>query len=367
MLKYITTLLITIFTITSANALDHKYGGFVTAFGAYTDPDQITQEQEDKKDFIADSEAWLILKQKFGILTLGGYIQLETEADSALKEGYLFVQTEMLRIEAGRTKNIAEKLHIAIPDASGMRFNRKGYVYKMFDYQNVTPVSSTALTTDEHTQKVSIVTAPYYGFQIGGSYIPGSYNGGGADLDRTKDFNTFKNGYAGTLRYTYDNGYRNFAWSAGYLELNGMNEFRSDPIGYLYFSSDRRQEYSSGINVGWGNITLGLSGRIIKETDPIAVDGITNSQDGFTVAAGMGYNFLKTSTTLSYQKTETEGDVTNEEIDTTEIFQFSTKYTAKKGFDIWTAIGQVNFIDETKLPENGQKGMFWSVGTTLTF
>ncbi|MBN1783519.1 MAG: porin [Alphaproteobacteria bacterium] len=294
----------------------------------------------------------------------GFFLELETEKHNPLEEAYAYTQNDWIRFELGCAKNMAEKTHIALPDSTGIRFNRESYIYDLFDLKNVTPLSSTALTTDNYTQKISFISKTWNGFQIGGSYLPSLLN-----KSQTKegilDEETIKDGFVGTLIYKYDGGYTKFATSIGYGEFNDLQNFHVDPLG-LKMSSDKRKEISAGMNLNLGGWTIGLSGRKINEKDH-PLNPTSDSQEGVIYGAGIGYEFLMFNTNISFQHTEIEGNKSIAKKDKTDLAMWGLSYKYNQNLKLWTALGYAKFTDESDLDSNGNRGGFFTLGGTFNF
>lgn len=294
----------------------------------------------------------------------GFFIELETEKHDPLEEAYIYTQNDWVRFELGRAKNMAEKTHIALPDSTGIRFNRESYIYDLFDLRSVTPLSSTAITTDNHTQKISFISKPWNGLQIGGSYLPKGINKYQTE-ENVLDEETIDDGFTTTLIYKYDGGYTKFATSIGYGEFNNLQNFHIDPLG-LEMSTDKREEISAGINLNLGGWTLGLTGRKINEKNH-PLDPTSSSQEGHIYGAGIGYEFLMFNTNISFQHTEVEGDKTNIKKDETDLILWGLSYKYNKNLKLWTGLGYARFKDESDLDLNENRGGFFTLGATFNF
>ncbi|MBN2675805.1 MAG: porin [Alphaproteobacteria bacterium] len=358
--KYVKIIFFSILLSPSIGFTEMKYGGNISLLLGNVDAHYPTQDPE---YIYGDLSTYVDAKTDFGAWSFGTYIETETESDDFLKEGYFYAQNKWLRFELGRAKNMAEKLHIALPDSTGLRFNRESYIYDLFDFKT-TVLTSSALTTDDHTQKVSFVSKPWHGLQIGGSYLPKEINKHQTE-ETISDYHTLENGFSSTLRYQYDGGYFKLATSLGFLHLNDLQNFQTDPIGQ-HSSAEKRQEYSGGLNLSLGGWTLGLAGRKVdEERSQIALSPV--SEEGYLYGAGIGYEFIMFNSNLSYQHSELEGNITSDKKDISDIFMWGLSYKYSEDLKFWTGLGYAQFKNEMKQASDENRGGFFTLGLSYDF
>ncbi len=349
--------------LTSFSAFaDIDYGGKATLLLGVEDAKYHTEN----RDYIyGDTSLFLDAKtEKTGDWSFGFYTEIESESDGFLKESYVYIQNNFARFEIGRAKNISEKMHIAIPDSTGLKFNRESYIYDLFDTKSVSLMSSSAITTDDHTQKISFITKPWNGFQVGGSYLPKIINKSQTS-ENILDEKSIDDGIIGAVKYKYDDGYFKFATSLGFARFNNLHNFQSDPLG-IKISAEKREEINVGLNLNFGSWLIGFNAKKINETPNILASNSV-SQEGTTWGAGIGYEFLMFNTNVSFQHTDIEGNKINLLNDKTDMFLWGLSYKYSADIKLWTGLGYAKFTDESRVGQNGNKGGFFTIGTSVDF
>ncbi len=347
----------------AASPWAYKFNGYLNNIVAYGDLERYSTT-DNKFKYSLDARVLGELSYKSRDFTIG--LRAEAESDYIFKEGYVFLQFPFIRFEAGRALNLAEKLHVAVPEASFSRFNNDSYIYDLVNNTQVAHLTTTALNSDDKSQKLSIISSKWKGFQIGASYAPGQASGYNKKYEFYDDENDghFENSYSAGIRFMQDWGYYKLAVSGGFLETNKANDIRIDLSG-VKDSFEKRTEYSSGINLTLGNVVIGAAGRIINEVAPYNPSG--NSYEGYVAAGGISYTFLQYAVSFDYQRSVMAGQYNIEGDDIVNLYQVSFKYNPKKKWHLWLSVGYIDMYDETELEENETKGVVGLLGLTYVF
>jgi hypothetical protein len=337
--------------------MDYKFSGYTSLIGAYG-------EMNDRPGAFVDGRLRGQISYKAKDFQIG--LQAEMENYYYVKEGYLFVQFPFIRFEAGRALNIAEKMHVQVPEASFTRFNNYSYVYHLIDNDRVAYLTSTSLNTDDRSQKISVISGQWKGFQVGASYAPGSLSGYDKEYDYRDEENNgeFEKSLALGAKFSQDWGYYKLALSGGYLQTDKANNLKIDLDGTKN-GFKRREEFSAAVNFLAGNWNFGAAGRLINEIEPHSLDG--RIYEGYVVSGGLGYTFLKYGVSLNYQRSAMEGLATDEEMDIVNIYQASFKYNPYKNLHFWISGGYLEMLDGGEIEENEVAGFFGIGGVTYLF
>lgn len=326
-----------------------------------------TKNEHNQRDYIfGDISGFMDAKTEISQdKTIGFYSEIETESDDFLKESYVYFQTNWGRFELGRAKNMAEKMFVSLPDATGLRLNRESYIYDFFDLKSVSVLSSSAITTDDHTQKISLISKSWNGWQGGVSILPQSFNKQ-QTTSGILDHETAKQGAIASVKYKgYLTDAIELSTSVGGAIFDDFQNFQTDPVG-MHQSFEKRKEVSVGINLDFAGWTLGLTGRKIDETQH-PLDFFSDSQEGQTWGAGIGYEFLMFDWSLSFQQSELEGNIFDANKDISKIIMTGISYKYTPEIKLWTGGGYAVFQDESHQKDLGNQGGFLSLGISVNF
>ncbi len=239
-----------------------------------------------------------------------------------LRDAFVYIQNNRVgRIEVGRTDPIAMKLHVFVPDVSGLRIHSKSFIYKYMLYDEYAD-TTTADTSSYRMNRISVVSAGRRQFQFGFSFAPG---------DKINDF---------------DNRKINSAWDFGIRYRN--NDFKFKPavsFGTVYIDNpvgrfgdtysaaidaDYRLEFSSGFNLSYNSFVFGLSGKYVYDKG-----NLLGAEENYVLGSGLSYDLLAWSFSLGYYFSENS----NEDVRTLAV---SSRYKFNESMDCWFSVGSVS-------------------------
>jgi predicted porin len=182
-------------------------------------------------------------------------------------------------------------------------------------------LSSTAITTDAETNKINYISPAFGGFQLAGSYMLASADGGGDGPDPAG----FENGYAASLIYRRD-GFGLSAAFAEFRDSGAPGEFR-------------RREFSVGSRYYWRGFQVAASYRHVGEDDnPGAF-----SNAGYAVNYGIAYEFGPIRLSLTDNYSSTEGDAANPRRDRANLTILSGKYALSEDVSAALSVGRAAY------------------------
>lgn len=327
-------------TGTPASAVELKYSSDdfsfdLTGYGTAG----LLEPDFDTPEFIGDWRVRAAAAYKFdGINSIGAVYALDAAAvdeNKFFREAFAYWQNNKIgRLEIGLTDSIARKLGVGLPDVGGLRVNDKPLFYK-----KITPdgpvISDTTLTTGRSAPRINIASIPIHGVQYGLSVSGLSHH-----YDYTTDFGIKIRQPSGKIKTAYVFG----------------ASFMSRPDGYRTdaytprVTADWRTQISGGVNVQYNSWMFGITGRLIYDENPIG-----RASDGVAAGAGVSYDILNYSLSLTYIFSDT--DIWHHDIagyiDHTAIASFRYKYS--ENIDLWLSGGLT-----TQTP-------FWAAGLRISF
>jgi len=262
-----------------------------------------------------------------------------TRADN-IDKSYVYVSGGFGKVIVGTESNGTVLMHTMAPDAAG-NTGADGLLTGGLAIAKPDAVSSTKVTTeidtDAEADKITYVAPSFYGFTVGGSYVPN------ANEDNQ---NTWGNGnsttnaaaeiYGIAAMYANTFGGLGVKASAGWVSYDISN------------ATDRSNEYAFGTQLSYAGFTLGGSYRIINENSG---SGSTiangNSASGNTWDIGLMYETGPWAVSAVYLKSTANGSMTTAGEDTAEIYQISGKYNMGAGVDLLATVGHAEYDDET--------------------
>lgn len=321
----------------AAHALEWERGNYSFDLGGYGTAGVINADDK-KPDFLGD---WRIRAQaaygprqnKFGAV-------FATDAEKFDEARYIddlfaFWQNSTFgRIELGMTESAAGKLGLGLPDVGAMRINDEPLFYKKI-YAQGPVISDTELDSGDQSLRLNYVTN-----RIGGAQYGLSVATLGDGFDYAVD--------AG-VKIRNPRGKTKTAFSLGASFMENLDNFHADCYS-PHVTADWRAQFAAGMNVQYNSWLVGLTARAIYDYDAIGV-----ATDGIAAGAGVSYDLLKYSVSVSYLMSATGiwHDDDTRYVDNTVIASLRYKYSAN--IDGWTSLGA-----STKTP-------FVAAGLRLTF
>ena len=261
--------------------------------------------------------------------------QKTTETGGAIDDLFALYQVKDYgRIEIGLTDSVSEKLGLGLPDVGGLRTNDDPIFYREIKPDGAV-ISDSTLDTGESALRLNAVSAVKNGIQYGLSV---------AGLTSKYDFTI-----DGGIKIRRPNGKTKTAYSFGMSFMNAPDNF-SQSIYSPHVTADWRAQTSFAVNVQYNSWVFALTGRAIYDKNPVGV-----VSDGFIVGAGVSYDFLKYSVSLTYSLSDT--GVWQSDVDDylNHVVLSSFRYKYSENVDGWISAGMTS---ETP---------FVSAGLRLTF
>lgn len=306
---------------TDAAAWEYNHGRYAFRLTGYGTVGVFQPEFQDG-DFLGD---WRVRAQmNFATRagqTLGAVYAIDAIAvddNRPLREAFGFYEHRKYgRIEFGVTDSIARKLGVGLPDVGGLRVNDRPLFYK-----KITPggavIGDTALSTGRRAMRINLASMPTHGGQYGLSV---------AGL--TDDF---KFAADTGVKFRYPTGKLKTAVALGASYMDAPDNYRADAFA-PNVTADWRVQVSAGLNLQYNSWIVGLTGRVIYDENPIGI-----ASDGIAAGAGVSYDLLKYSVSLSYLFSDTDvWDNRGGYIDHTGILSMRYKYSPN--VDGWVSIG----------------------------
>ena len=313
--------------IDSGHALQYNYGRSAFKFNASGTAGVIEPKFRDTLflgdfDLRAQYNYAVARGQTFGLIYEWDGHALD-ERDWSHDAFALYEIQDLGRMEIGWTDSVARKLSIGIPDVGGLRVNHKPLFYKKIRlHGNVIP--DTMVTTGHDAVRVNLVTVPTNVGQYGVSAAAF-----GDDYDYAVD---------GGVKFRFPNGKLKSALSLGASFMEKPDGY--SPASYLPdVSADWRAQGSIGFNVQYNSWIFGTSAVAIYDKSPIGTPS-----DGISAGAGVSYDILNYSVSLSYMYSHT--GIWHRDLphfyDHTGIASFRYKYS--ENMELWMSLG---LTDET--------------------
>lgn len=257
------------------------------------------------------------------------------DSDEYIDDLFMFWQSRRFgRMEIGMTESAAGKLGLGLPDVGGMRANDNPLFYKKI-HPDGPVVADGTIDSGDQSLRINLVTNPIGMAQYGVSFA------------------TIADGFdyavdAG-VKFRRPSGKVKTAFSLGASYIDKPDNFSADPYA-PNLTADWRGQLAAGLNVQYNSWVLGINARAVYD-----YEAISQASDGISAGAGLSYDILNYSVSLSYI-ISTVGiwhDDDRRYTNNTVLGSFRYKYSAN--VDGWTSIGVAS------------KSPFVAAGLRLTF
>ncbi|AJD54086.1 outer membrane protein OmpU [Thalassospira xiamenensis M-5 = DSM 17429] len=251
-------------------------GGYMEQWVGFTDEDN-TAASGRVNAFQSDTEVYFQGSTTLDNgIEIGARIELEGETSGdQIDEQFLYVNGGFGRIEMGKNDSVADSMSVLAPTVGPVNPNDGGTE----DWVNLENVIDTVPAFGGDQNRVSYMTPSFGGFQAGISFADDSNRNGANEVGTTTAYNSINgsgdNIVSGALAYSADFD----GFSLG-LSVEGENQ-------------DEDNWYGAGVNVGFGNFTVGGSyGKVDPDAgeDTDAFDlGVTYAMDAASVGLSYAY------------------------------------------------------------------------------
>ncbi len=323
---------------TSAFALGWQMRGVALDLSGYGTAGMI--DADDKKpDFLGDWRLRAQASYDMGARSrIGAVYSIDAQtvdSDQAIDDLFVFWQSRSFgRIEVGMTESAAGKLGLGLPDVGALRINDNPLFYKKINPDGPV-IADNTIDTGDQSLRVNVVSNSIGGAQYGVS-VATIADG----FDYAMD--------AG-IKFRRPAGKVKTAFSIGASFMENPDNFSDEPYSPA-LTADWRAQVAAGMNVQYNSWIVGLNARAIYDRD-----AVSPASDGVSAGAGISYDLLNYSMSLSYVLSSVgiwhDGD--RRYTDNTVVASFRYKYSAN--VDGWTSIGA-----SSKTP-------FVAAGLRLTF
>lgn len=233
---------------------------------------------------------------------------------------------DVVRVEIGLTDSVSEKLGLGLPDVGGLRMNDNPLLFTEIK-PNKRIISDTILDTGDGSPRINVVSVPHDGIQYGIS-VAGFSDEYAFTLD-------------GGIKIRRPNGKTKTAYSLSASFMSQPDGFEQSPFS-LPVVADWRAQVAAAMNVQYNSFMFALSGRAIYDKNPVGV-----VSDGIILGAGVSYDLLKYTVSLSYTFSDTgvwQDDI-KDSMNHTVVSSFRYKYS--ENVDGWISLGrslQTSFV-----------------------
>lgn len=305
-----------------ASALSTRSGNFNFALTGYGTAG-IIEPNFDKPDFVGDFR----VRGQIGYNidyehSLGAVYMIDEDAvheGEWAHDAFGFWQWRGVgRIEVGLTDSVAHKLGLGLPDVGGLRVNHESLIYRKMG-ANGPVIANPEITAGTDALRVNVVSASNSNVQYGISV---------SGLTKDYDF-----GADMGIKIKYSENKTKYALSLGGSFINKPDGFYTDGL-CDDVTADWRAQAALGLNVQYNSWIFAVTGRVIYDENPVGIPS-----DGFVTGAGLSYDLLKYTMSLSYLFSDTGvfHDNAKNYDDHTVVASFRYKYSGY--LDGWTSIG----------------------------
>lgn len=296
-----------------------------------------------------------------GDLKLGVMAQLKvgTEPDKVFDEVYLTIESNIGRFQIGNVKNTAYQMSVESPTVSFMGVQESSYNrFGIFGALGKS-AEATYATWDDISTKLNYISPSVNGLSIGLSLMP-SNNSAGEDNTIFSNNRVFQYGMSATALYQQRFGNEDewlLSASASYAHYKPRDSFSGThrPI----------RDISFGVNVGYGNITVG--GSVKRELSPfntsVIGENFSNAQ-GYVYDAGVSYDNGLYGISMNYIGAKTRDTALNSENNTSDLVVAAAKYRIGAGVNLFM---DVSYAQIDKASGEKAKGIASAAGFDVVF
>jgi hypothetical protein len=314
-------------------------------------------------------------------LEAGGNV--DTRANAAnpqntdvIDKSSVFVEGGFGKVIIGTEANGAVLLHVMAPDAAGnwgsdgILTGGNAIAAPAWASGAIGLRTTTEIDTDDNAEKITYVSPSFYGFTVGGSYIPNALSEDNRGVEGGSTNNQLNTTTGAVPAYgvgaLYANTFGDFGVkaSAGFVwyDLTRAGKAGNADLGY---HGEANHEWSVGTQLSYKGVTLGGSYRNIS--DEVTAAAGRNSFDGHVWDAGVSYASGPYAVSFSYLQSQYEGSTTIAKDDKEEVYQASGKYALGPGVDALASAGYVKYTGETAAADQNNKGWVVMSGLSLAF
>ena len=374
-------------TETTVEAFDQpielQVGGYMTWYATYGNQRKttlvapaaagLTVDKYNSFDLMGNAEVYFSGKTKLeNGVEIGAMVQLKagtdsTTSDHVVDETYMTIDSKAGRFIAGNVKNVSNQMSVWAPSVSSVGeqetdFTRVIVVPAGFAYNK-----ATYALLDDVSTKLSYVTPTVSDFTFGISLMPGNKTKGkdADDLLIPNDgIKLFRYGADMAALYEHDFGDFNLSTSAAYTV------YRPNLHANFVLAKEKIiKEYGAGINVGFGNWTVGGSYHYTNMSMETAafLNGRAYVARGAAWDFGVKYTAGPFETSATVLQSRANSLVVNGKKDIYTQYQLSGKYNIIKGVNAFMDLVYMNFDSASDIRALSNKGPAVAIGMNLNF
>lgn len=250
-------MLVTISSVSAAEKLQAKVGGYMEQWFGYTSQDTVASQDLDGFDQKSDAEVHFSGSTTLDNgVSIGINVQLEANTSGdQIDESYLIIKGSFGEINLGSENSVLYKMHVAPPDL-GIGLNSGDQSdWVSFDGVGGTtglfrgPFGGTYVEAGRvnDANRLTYYSPMIEGVQFGASYIPNGTEDSNALVDRSASGNLV-DGYALALRYKRSFGPMALAASGGYGTMDNGGNAAADPSAWAFGLTLAGGGFSGGIS-----------------------------------------------------------------------------------------------------------------------
>lgn len=305
-----------------ANAISYRAGDFNFALTGYGTVG-IIEPDFNKPDFLGDFRVRTQITYE-GVKdhTFGAVYMIDEIAineDKYWHEAFGFWQWRGVgRVEFGLTDSVAHKLGLGLPDVGGLRLNHDSLLYRKVGTDGPV-IANPEITVGSEALRMNIVAAHNPNLQYGVSVA-------GITSDYKMNIDT-------GIKIKHSASKTKYAFSLGASFIDSPDGYETDTFSPIV-TADWRAQVGIGANVQYNSWIFALTGRAVYDKNPIGT-----VSDGIVAGAGISYDILNYTLSLSYLFSETGiwHEWAPDYADHTTVASFRYKYN--RYIDAWTSIG----------------------------
>lgn len=369
--------------------IELQVGGYMTWYGTYGNQRKSTLTvagpnvgNYNNVDLMGNAEVYFSGKTKLkNDVEIGAMIQLKAGTDSdtsnhVIDETYMTFDSKIGRVIVGNVKNVSNQMSVTSPSASSIGVQETDFTRILVVPAGFAYNKATYALLDDISTKMSYITPTFSDLTLGISLMPGNKTKG-------KDSNTllipndgiklFKYGADVAALYDHDFGKINLSASATYTIYKPNIRANAGVPGVILAAAGIKEknikEYGGGLNIGFGNWTIGGSYHYTNMSMETAefMNPFANVAKGAAWDAGVKFTAGPVETSVNVLQSRAESLTVNGKKDIYTQYQLAGKYNIIKGISAFANLGYMNFRSASNNRALSNRGPVAAIGMNLNF
>ena len=360
--------------------IELQIGGYMTWYGTYGNQRKDTLTftganvgEYNNFDLMGNAEIYFSGKTKLkNDIEIGAMVQLKagTDSDTAnhvVDETYMTVDSKIGRIIAGNVKNVSNQMSVTSPSASSIGVQETDFTRILVVPAGFAYNKATYALLDDVSTKLSYITPTFADLTLGVSLMPGNKTKGKDSnnlLIPNDGIKLFKYGVDAAALYEHDFDQIRLSASATYTVYKPNLRANANPG-----KEKNIKEYGGGLNVGFGNWTVGGSYHYTNMSMDTAafMNPFANVAKGAAWDAGVKFTAGPVETSVNVLQSRAESLVVNGKKDIYTQYQLAGKYNIIKGVSAFANLGYMYFRSASNNSALSNKGPVAAIGMNLNF